>query len=243
MSDSPTPSLSAEEDDSTLSLPLLEEAIEYHQLDPKPSWRGWIHLATFPVALAAGIVLIVLARGTEATIASAIFVTSSLALFGVSAVYHRFNWSPSTKAILRRLDHSNIFLLIAGTYTPIAMLALPESQGSLLLWLVWGGTAIGVGLRVFWLNSPRWLYVPLYLALGWAAVMYIRELFEAHVAMMVLVIVGGGLYTLGAAVYATKWPNPSPRNFGFHEIFHSFTVLAFMSHWTAVLLIAMNPVA
>lgn len=231
------------EDDGTLSLPLLEESIEYHQLDPKPSWRGWIHAGTFPFALAAGIVLIALARGVEASVASAVFVVSSLTLFGVSAVYHRFNWSAQTKAVLRRLDHANIFLLIAGTYTPIALLALPPDQGNVLLWLVWGGTALGIVLRVFWLNSPRWLYVPLYLLLGWAAVMYVPELLAANVAMMVLVIVGGGLYTVGAVVYGTKWPNPSPKNFGFHEIFHSFTVLAFLCHWTAVLLIAMNPVA
>lgn len=226
----------------TLSLPLLEESIEYRSLEHKPSWRGWIHLGTFPFALAAGIVLVALADGVLATVGSAIFALNSLLLFGVSAVYHRFHWSDRTKAILRRIDHANIFLLIAGTYTPLALLALAPEQGQLLLWLVWSGTLVGIAMRVFWLSAPRWIYVPIYLGLGWAAIMYIVPLFNANVAMMVLVLVGGGLYTLGAVVYGTKWPNPSPENFGFHEIFHSFTVLAFFCHWTAVLLIAMNPV-
>jgi hemolysin III len=231
------------EESGTLSLPLLEESIEYRQLDHKPSWRGWIHLGTFPFALAAGIVLVALANGTTATIGSAVFALNSLLLFGVSAVYHRFDWSPTTKAVLRRVDHANIFLLIAGTYTPIALLALPEEQGRLLLLLVWSATFIGIGMRVLWLNAPRWIYVPIYLGLGWAAMMYIGELFAANVAMMVLVLVGGGLYTLGAIVYGAKWPSPSAKNFGFHEIFHSFTVLAFFCHWAAVLLIAMNPLS
>jgi hemolysin III len=231
-----------EETSGALALPLLEESIEYQTLEHKPSWRGWIHLGTFPFALAAGIVLVVLADGTVATFASAIFALNSLLLFGVSAVYHRFHWSDRTKAMLRRIDHANILLLIAGTYTPLALLALPAAQGNLLLWLVWSGTLVGIAMRVFWLSAPRWIYVPIYLGLGWAAIMYIVPLFNANVAMMVLVLVGGGLYTLGAAVYGTKWPNPSPTKFGFHEIFHSFTVLAFFCHWTAVLLIAMNPV-
>ena len=230
----------AEADEGYLAIPLLDEAIEYHDTH-KPSWRGWIHLGTFPLALAAGIVLVSLASGLAATVSSAVFAASSLALFGVSAVYHRFNWSDTTKAVLRRIDHSNIFFLIAGTYTPIAVLALPDSQGTLLLLLVWLGALLGVGLRVFWLGSPRWIYVPLYLLLGWAAVMYLPQLLDANLAMMVLVITGGLLYTLGALVYATKWPNPSPKNFGFHEIFHAFTVLAFICHWVAVLLIALNP--
>ena len=234
----------AEQNDpsGTLSLPLLEESIEYRALEHKPSWRGWIHLGTFPFALAAGIVLVVLADGVVATVGSAIFAVNSLLLFGVSAVYHRFHWSDRTKAVLRRIDHANIFLLIAGTYTPLALLALSPQQGQLLLWLVWSGTLVGIAMRVFWLSAPRWIYVPIYLGLGWAAIMYIVPLFNANVAMMALVLVGGGLYTLGALVYGTKWPNPSPKNFGFHEIFHSFTVLAFFCHWTAVLLIAMNPV-
>lgn len=223
-------------------LPLLEAAAVSAQVDLKPTWRGWIHAGTFPVAIAAGIVLIVLAEGAAAKWASAIFMATSVLLFGNSALYHRFNWKPTTKAVLKRIDHANIMLLIAGTYTPIAVLALPPQKGLLLLALVWSGALLGILFRVFWINAPRWLYVALYLLLGWAAVMYLVDLLQASVAMMVLVIVGGLLYTGGAVCYALKKPNPWPGHFGFHEIFHVCTVLAFLCHWTACLLIALDPV-
>lgn len=222
-------------------LPLLDAAAASAHVEIKPSWRGWIHAATFPVAIAAGIVLIVLADGVAAKWASAVFMTTSLLLFGNSAVYHRFNWSPNVKAVLKRIDHANILLLIAGTYTPLAVLALPTEQTILLLSIVWGGAIAGILFRVFWIDAPRWLYVALYLALGWAAVMYIVPLFQANAAMMILVIVGGLLYTGGAVVYALKRPNPFPGHFGFHEIFHVCTVLAFLCHWAACLLIALAP--
>lgn len=207
----------------------------------KPSWRGWIHAGTAPVALAAGIVLICLAHGTPAKWASAVFMVSSLLLFGNSAVYHRFNWKPRTKAVLKRIDHANILLLIAGTYTPIGVLALPPSEGFLLLCLVWGGAILGILFRVLWIGAPRWLYVALYLVLGWAAVMYMPQLFRASLPMMILVVIGGLLYSVGAVVYALKKPNPWPNHFGFHEIFHVCTVLAFLCHWTGALLIALDP--
>ncbi|WP_127793963.1 hemolysin III family protein [Agromyces sp. LHK192] len=222
------------------NIPLLDASVA----DPtelKPTWRGWIHAATFPITIAAGIVLIVLAEGAPAKWASAVFMLTSMLLFGNSALYHRFDWKPKTKVILKRIDHANIFLLIAGTYTPLAILALPPDKGWLLLAIVWGGALLGIGFRVFWISAPRWLYVPIYLLLGWAAIMYIGDLVNANVAMMVLVIVGGVLYTIGAVVYGLKRPNPWPGHFGFHEIFHVCTVLAFMCHWTATLLIAMQP--
>ncbi|MGO1537998.1 MAG: PAQR family membrane homeostasis protein TrhA [Leucobacter sp.] len=220
-----------------LSLPLLADAIE-----AKPSWRGWIHAGTFPVTIAAGIVLITLADGPVAKWASTVFMLTSMLLFGVSALYHRINWQPRTFQLFRRLDHANIFLLIAGTYTPIALLALPPDKGVLLLILVWVGAIFGIAFRVFWINSPRWLYVPLYVLLGWAAVMYIVDIYRANPASMVLIIVGGLLYTLGSLVYGLKRPNPVPGVFGFHEIFHTLTVLAFLCHWTAALLVAIDPV-
>jgi hemolysin III len=233
---------SSESDDTEgLHLPLLEESLEYERLDLKPSWRGWIHLGTLPLAIAAGIVLIVLAEGVAATVTSAIFAVSSWLLFGISGTYHRFNWGPRAKVILKRLDHANIFLLIAGTYTPIAWLALPPDKGVFLLSLIWSGALLGIAFRVFWISAPRWLYVPIYLGLGWAAVLYIEDLFVANPATMILVIVGGLAYSVGAVVYGLKRPNPIPQHFGFHEIFHVLTVVAFLSHWTAVLLIAMNP--
>lgn len=222
-------------------LPLLEAAELDAKIEIRPTWRGWIHAATFPVAIAAGIVLIVLAQGAAAKWACAVFMATSLLLFGNSALYHRFDWSPKTRAVLKRIDHANILLLIAGTYTPIAVLALPTDKAIILLSLVWGGAILGILFRIFWIDAPRWLYVALYLVLGWAAVMYMIDLFQANAAMMILVIVGGVLYTVGAVVYALKRPNPWPGHFGFHEIFHVCTVLAFLCHWTACLLIALNP--
>jgi hemolysin III len=222
-------------------LPLLDEAAVDAQVEIKPTWRGWLHAGTFPVAIAAGVVLIVLAQGAPAKWAAAVFMASSLLLFGNSAVYHRFNWGPKTKMVLKRIDHANILLLIAGTYTPLATLALEPEKGRLLLFLVWGGALLGILFRVFWINAPRWLYVALYLVLGWAAVMYMGDLLRANLAMMILVIVGGLLYTGGAVVYALKRPNPWPGHFGFHEIFHTCTVLAFLCHWVACLLISLAP--
>jgi hemolysin III len=226
--------------DDIPNLPLLDDAID-HPAEVKPTWRGWIHAATFPVAIALGIILVVLADGTAAKVSSAIFFASSLLLFGTSAVYHRFNWSPAVKGILKRADHANIFLLIAGTYTPISILCLPPDKAAILLWLVWGGAALGIGFRVLWVGAPRWLYVPLYLVLGWAAVMFMVDLFAANWVTMTLVVIGGLCYTAGAIVYGLKRPNPFPGRFGFHEIFHTFTLLAFLCHWTAILLVAINP--
>lgn len=224
-------------------LPLLEAAAVDAHTDLKPTWRGWIHAATFPVAIAAGIVLIVLAQGAPAKWAAAVFMVTSMLLFGSSALYHRIDWSPTTKAVFRRIDHANIFLLIAGTYTPLATLALAPAEGVLLLSVVWGGAILGILFRIFWIHAPRWLYVALYLLLGWAAIMYVVPLVQASAAMMILVAVGGVLYTLGAVVYALKKPNPVPGVFGFHEIFHVCTVLAFLCHWAACLIISLHPVA
>jgi hemolysin III len=224
-------------------LPLLEAADVDAAVDIKPTWRGWIHAGTFPVAIVAGIVLIFAADGAAAKWASAVFMLTSMLLFGNSALYHRFDWQPKVRVLLKRIDHANILLLIAGTYTPLAVLALPPEKGLLLLCLVWGATLVGILFRVFWIHAPRWLYVALYLLLGWVAVMYIVDLTKANFAMMVLVIVGGLLYTGGAIVYALKKPNPWPGHFGFHEIFHVCTVLAFLCHWAACLLIALAPLS
>lgn len=225
------------------NIPLLDDAIDHRaELEQKPAWRGWIHAGTFPLAIALGVVLIVLSDGAPAKAASAIFMASSLLLFGISAVYHRFNWNPATKAVFRRLDHSNIFLLIAGTYTPLAVDALEFPKNVIMLSVIWGGAIIGILSRIFWLKAPRWSYVVLYVALGWAAVIYMGDLFAANPVTMILVIIGGVAYTTGALFYAFKRPNPAPGVFGFHELFHSCTVIAFLCHWTGILLVAMNPV-
>ncbi|MCU1527417.1 MAG: hypothetical protein JWP75_1180 [Frondihabitans sp.] len=207
-------------------------------LEIKPTWRGWIHAGTFPLALVLGILLVTLADGAPAKISTAVFAITSLLLFGISATYHRFAWSPRTKLLLKRLDHSNIFLLIAGTYTPIAVLALPQHKATTLLVLIWTGAVLGILFRIFWTGAPRWLYVPLYVLLGVGALLYVGDLFQANPATMILVLTGGLLYIVGAVVYGLKRPNPVPGVFGFHEIFHALTVLAFACHWTAVLLVA-----
>jgi hemolysin III len=231
-------------DDDIPHIPLVEDEVS-HEIPPdaKPSWRGWIHAGTFPVAIVLGIVLILLADGVAAKVSSAVFVLSSLMLFGVSALYHRFNWNPNTKRLLKRLDHANIFLLIAGSYTPITVLALPHDKAVLLLWLVWIGAGLGIAFRVLWIGAPRWLYVPLYLLLGYAALIYIVDFFSANAVMMALILAGGLCYTVGAVIYGLKRPNPFPGRFGFHEIFHSLTLLAFLCHWVAIFLVATAPPA
>ncbi len=201
----------------------------------KPKLRGWLHAGTFPLAVAAGIVLVVLAHGTRATIATAIFATSAALLFGVSALYHRGHWSPAREKLLKRLDHSNIFLIIAGSYTPFSLLLLDDGSARTLLWLVWGGALAGIAFRVFWVGAPRWLYTPVYIALGWVAVFYLPAFWRSGgVAVIVLLAVGGLLYSVGGIVYALKRPNPSPTWFGFHEVFHALTLAAFTVHYIAV---------
>ncbi|WP_439675404.1 PAQR family membrane homeostasis protein TrhA [Embleya sp. MST-111070] len=206
----------------------------------KPRLRGWIHAGTFPLAVAAGIVLVALSDDAKSRVACGVFALTAAMLFGTSGVYHRGNWGPRGEAVLRRLDHANIFLIIAGTYTPLTILLLGKSDQT-LLWAVWIGALAGIGFRVFWIGAPRWLYTPIYVVLGWAAVFYLPEFMrEGGVAVVVLVIVGGVLYSLGAVVYGIKRPNPSPQWFGFHEVFHAFTLLAFASHFVAVALVALR---
>lgn len=226
-----------------LHLPLADLKGNPHQDETRPSWRGWIHTGILPFVVAGGVLLIVFADGAAAKTGAAIYFASSILLFGNSALYHRFNWRPRTKRILKRIDHANIFLLIAGTYTPLAMSALERDKGLTLLIVVWVIGLFGVLFRVFWINAPRWLYVPIYLAMGWVAAFYMVDLYQANAAMMILVIAGGLSYTLGAIIYGLKRPNPIPNHFGFHEIFHTLTVIAFVCHWVAAMIIAMNPVA
>ena len=201
----------------------------------KPHLRGWLHAGAFPVSLVAGLVLVVLADGTRETVATAIYAVTAVLLFGVSALYHRGNWSPKTEKMLKRLDHSNIFLIIAGTYTPFSIILLHNDGGTTLLWIVWSAALAGIAFRVLWVGAPRWLYTPVYIALGWVAAFYISDIFDAGgAAVVTLIAVGGLLYSVGAVVYATKRPNPSPRWFGFHEVFHALTIGAFAVHYVAI---------
>jgi hemolysin III len=220
---------------------LAEKAAEL-KAEVKPKLRGWLHLGIAPLTLAAGIVLIALSPSPVTRIGSALFAGSAVILFTVSAIYHRGTWSPRAWAFLRRFDHSNIFLLIAGSYTPFSLLLLDGLERVVLLSVVWTGAVLGVAFRVLWAGAPRWLYLPIYLALGWAAVFFIPSFAEGAqrlgmgvgTAVLVLVLVGGGLYTLGGVVYGFRRPDPWPRWFGFHEVFHSFTILAFVTHYVGV---------
>lgn len=205
----------------------------------KPLLRGWLHLGVLPVALVAGIVLVSVAPTARARWACAVYALSVVLLFGISALYHRGRFSPHATAVLRRFDHANIFLIIAGTYTPFAVLLLQPSSARTLLAVVWGGALLGTALHLFWTHAPRWVYTPIYVMLGWVAIFYLVPFLHAGgVAVVVLLIVGGVLYTLGAVVYAAKRPDPSPRFFGFHEVFHAFTLAAFVVHYVAVSLVA-----
>jgi hemolysin III len=205
----------------------------------KPRLRGWIHFWSLVVSIIAGATLVALAASTvsaEAAVGTSIYVATVLGLFGVSALYHRKTWqSVDARTWMRRLDHSMIFLFIAGTYTPLAMLAMRPTTGAVVLAVVWGGALGGVILKLAWPNAPRWVGVPVYIALGWVAVFVLPELMDhAGVAALVLLIVGGLLYSLGAVSYATRWPDPWPKTFGYHEFFHSAVSTAALCHHIAI---------
>ncbi|NAZ88305.1 PAQR family membrane homeostasis protein TrhA [Kineococcus indalonis] len=201
----------------------------------KPRLRGWLHAGTFPAALLAGTTLVVLAPTGTPRAAAAVFAVTAALLFGTSALYHRGTWSPRAGALLRRLDHSNIFLIIAGTYTPLAVTTLPADRARSLLTLVWAGALAGTAFRVLWVGAPRWLYTPVYVALGWVAVGYLGAFARGGGwAVAALVVVGGVAYSAGALVYGLKRPDPSPRWFGFHEVFHACTVVGFTAHFVAI---------
>ncbi|MFJ9737628.1 hemolysin III family protein [Streptomyces sp. NPDC101166] len=204
----------------------------------KPKLRGWLHAGMVPAALILGVVLICLARTPQAALACAVYSVTAWLLFATSAIYHRGTWGPVGEALLRRLDHANIFLITAGTCTPLAVLLLRPEQRSTLLWIVWTGALAGIVFRVLWIGAPRWLYTPCYLALGWAPVCYMPDFqHTGGAAVVVLIVVGGLLYSAGAVVYALQQPDPSPRWFGYHEVFHALTVAAFTAHYIAISLV------
>lgn len=203
----------------------------------KPTWRGWLHAGTAPLALIAGILLVAFAPGTAAKVTCTIYAFTGVLLFGTSALYHRGNWSPAAKATLKRLDHSNIMLVIAGTYTPLSYLMLPRPTAALLLWMIWVGAIAGVIFRVLWVGAPRWLYVPIYVLLGITALFFLPQFWAAGPLPTILICAGGALYIAGAVIYGIKKPNFSLRHFGFHELFHALTVAAFATHFLAVVLV------
>jgi hemolysin III len=205
--------------------------------DTRPRMRGWLHLFAFFGAIVAGAVLIPLAsvQGPRAGFSVAVYCLTICGLFGISALYHRRRWSPRGWKIMKRLDHSMIFLFIAGTYTPFALLAVDQPLGYWILVLVWAGAIAGVSLKLTWPQAPRWLGVPLYIGLGWVAVFILTDILHiAGVASLVLLATGGVLYTLGGIAYGIKKPNPWPGVFGYHEVFHAMTIVAAICHYIAV---------
>lgn len=207
----------------------------------KPRLRGWFHLGMAPLLQLAGLILIVAAPSLLARIGIAIYLVAATMLFGTSALYHRGNWGVKMGAFLRRLDHTNIFLFIAGTYTPLALMLLTGASRVTILALAWGIAAVGIAFKMGWMNAPRWLYTALYLAMGWVAVGWLPAFWTAGGPLVVILIAAGGLiYSAGAVVYALKRPNPSPTWFGFHEIFHACTILAAACHFAAIALVTLT---
>ena len=214
----------------------LEERLHDVVAAVKPRLRGVLHEAAFAVSLVSGTAIVILAKGVRATTAATVYAVAVALLFGTSAAYHRGSWSPRAEAVMERLDHSMIFVLIAGTYTPFTLLLLQGTAQWVVLSVIWAGALAGVVARLLLpRGSRRWLFPVLYLALGWMAVVVLPDLLHrGGIAVLVLLLVGGACYTLGAVVYARRLPDPSPRWFGYHEVFHAFTLLAFVAHYVAV---------
>ena len=190
-----------------------------------------------PISLIAGLVLISLAQQLRGRITLSIFTLTAVTLFTCSALYHRINWSGKYRGLWRRIDHANIPILIAGTYTPFAVFLLSNTEKKILLVVIWVGALTIAFSRIVWLKAPRWLYVAAYIALGWAAVAFIPQFYRAGgVAVFVLIVVGGIFYTLGGLVYAIKKPNINFNCFGFHELFHALTAAAFLCHFIAAVI-------
>jgi hemolysin III len=203
--------------------------------------RGWLHQYAFFIALAAGIVLCALAAtrsGTAPLLSCTIYSITICGLFGISALYHRRGWTQRAYMIMRRLDHSMIFIFIAGTYTPFCVMLLPPEKATVILSLVWGGAVLGVAVKMVKPDAPRWLSTTLYVLLGWVAVGVLPSILHTGgVAAFTLMLAGGVFYTLGAVLYALRRPNPWPKTFGHHEFFHACTLLAALSHQIAIYLV------
>jgi hemolysin III len=205
----------------------------------KPRLRGVSHQYAFFASLGSGALLVGLATTTRASIAVAVYAASVSALFGVSALYHRVTWTGSARRRMRRLDHAMIFLLIAGTYTPVGLLVLKGTLASGVLAVVWGGAVAGIVLELAWARAPRWLGGAVYLALGWVAIVAMPQLFaRLGVAGGLLIVVGGLVYSVGAAVYALRRPDPVPAVFGYHEVFHLLVIVGVAAHFLAISLFA-----
>lgn len=201
----------------------------------KPRWRGLLHHQSFYVSLLVGVLLVAAASGTRAIVATAIFAVSVSALLGVSALYHRRNWSPKARRWMRRLDHSMIFMLIAGTYTPFALLVLDGTFAKVLLVVVWIAALAGSLVELALADASKWVMASICVALGWISVVAIPKIIPAIGWVgTTLLALGGVAYTAGAIIYATKRPDPRPDVFGYHEIFHALVVLAIALQYSVI---------
>jgi hemolysin III len=207
----------------------------------KPRLRGVLHEYSFFVSVGSGLMLVLASSPDLARIASAVYASALAGLFGVSALYHRVTWPPRAGAWMRRLDHAMIFLLIAGTYTPIALLMLPRPKGLLLLALVWAASVAGIIFNLAWITAPRIVSPALYLVLGWIAVLALPDLLDnVSLPTLLLLTAGGVVYSIGALVYAMRRPNPVPAVFGYHEVFHALTIAAASLHFAAVATVVLS---
>jgi len=204
----------------------------------KPLLRGVLHQGAFFAALVVAPLLIVAADGTRAKVAAGVFAASVAACFGASALYHRVTWTPRVRLWMRRIDHAGVYLLIAGTYTPVSLIALGGAWRPAILATVWTGAAAAIVLKFAWVDAPKWLAAAIGIALGWVAVVALPQL-ASHVApaAVVLLVIGGLAYTAGAIVYARRRPDPVPAVFGYHELFHALTIVAVSCQYTAIALI------
>lgn len=207
----------------------------------KPQWRGVTHQWAFFISLLVGGALVALAPPGRAATALAVYAASVSGLFGCSALYHRPNWQPATRAWLRRIDHSAIYLLIAGTYTPVALLALPPAQGQKLLMIAWIGAALGIVKSLAWVHAPKPVSAALYVLMGWLVLGEWSSVSASIGARgMGLLAIGGVCYTSGAIIYAKRKPDPWPKVFGYHEIFHVLVIVASLAHGAMVVGIVWN---
>lgn len=206
-----------------------------NNLNSRPFLRGRFHEAAFFYGLGASTLLVASAHDSRARWAAAIYSVCLAGLFGISSLYHRIDWKPAAYSLLRRLDHAMIFIFIAGTVTPICILGLPDKAGTNLLALFWGTAILGVCKELFWLKGPKWVSAVLYVGMGWLAGPYISEFLSAlGTTSTYFLIIGGVIYTLGALIYALKWPNPFPQVFGYHEIFHILVMIASVFHFIVI---------
>jgi hemolysin III len=211
-----------------------------HKLSQKPRLRGVSHQWAFFASLGAGAALILAASGTQAVIAMSIYAFSLSAMLGTSALYHRVTWTPEVRQWMRRLDHTMIFVFIAGTYTPFALLVMHGSLAEVVLIVVWASAAGGVILNLIWITAPYWVTSVVYLSTGWVAIVTLPQLWEGIGPVGVgLIALGGALYTAGAIIYARRRPDPRPQVFGYHEIFHVLVIAAAAVQYAAVAIYAL----